>query len=350
LYPAAMRALVSVRLLAVLATAVVLALGRTFFVPVTLGLLLAAVLHPAVVAMRRVHVPASIGAAIAVLLSILALVLAVTLLEPPVRALTRDVPKTLVNSRRRLEALGLHLPGAAAPAPNGGRDSSSGTSGTSGSSGSTGIGQTVARAFGVTVAALFALVEIVLLAFFILAAGNAWSDKVRRAVRSPAEQHRVLDAVREIHHVVLRYLLVNVVINAAQGVLVALVVWPLGYTTPVIWGVLTFIAEFVPYFGGAVMVGLLFLTGLAGDGGLVHAAIAPAAYLVITTLQNNLISPAAYGRGLRLNPAAILIAVMFWGLLWGVAGVFLAVPLLAAMRVAAEHTAGLEPLAISLGD
>jgi predicted PurR-regulated permease PerM len=82
----------------------------------------------------------------------------------------------------------------------------------------------------------------------------------------------------------------------------------------------------------------------------VHAAIAPAAYLVITTLQNNLISPAAYGRGLRLNPAAILIAVMFWGLLWGVAGVFLAVPLLAAMRVAAEHTAGLEPLAIFLGD
>jgi predicted PurR-regulated permease PerM len=330
--------------------------------------LLAAVLHPPVVAMRRMHLPAALAAAIAVVLSILALVLAVTLLEPPVRALTRDVPKTLVSARRRFEALGLHLPGGAEPAPNGGRDStarssdssgsaassgssaSSGSPGSSGSSASTGIGQTVARAFGVTVAALFALVEIVLLAFFILAAGSAWSDKLRRAIRSPAEQHRVLDSIREIHDVVLRYLLVNVVINAAQGVLVALVVWPLGYTAPIIWGVLTFLAEFVPFFGGAVMVGLLFLTGFAGNGGLAHAVIAPAAYLIITTLQNNLVSPAAYGRGLRLNPAAILIAVMFWGLLWGLAGVFLAVPLLATLRIVAEHTDWLEPLAIFLAD
>lgn len=74
------------------------------------------------------------------------------------------------------------------------------------------------------------------------------------------------------------------------------------------------------------------------------------AYLLITTLQNNLLSPAAYGRSLRLNPTAILAGVMFWGLVWGIAGVFLAVPLLAAMRVVAERRDALAPVAVFLAD
>src|SRR5205814_1800399 len=112
------------------------------------------------------------------------------------------------------------------------------------------------------------------------------------------------------------------VINAAQGVLVALLVWALGYPSAGLWGILTFVAEFVPYLGGATMVALLFVTGLATGRGPGYAVLAPIAYLLITTLQNNLVSPAAYGRGLKLNPTAILAAVMFWAVIWGIAGVF----------------------------
>jgi len=60
------------------------------------------------------------------------------------------------------------------------------------------------------------------------------------------------------------------------------------------------------------------------------------------------VSPALYGRGLRLNPAAILVAVMFWYALWGVAGAFLAVPILAAMRILASHVEGLRGVAVFL--
>ena len=156
--------------------------------------------------------------------------------------------------------------------------------------------------------------------------------------------------ILEIRHIVLRYLFVNVLINAAQGILVALIVWPLGYPSPIVWGIATFIAEFIPYFGGAAMIGLLFLTGLAHGHGLAQAIAAPTAYLVITTLQNNLVSPAAYGRSLQLNPTAILAGVMFWGVVWGISGLFLAVPLLAAMRIIAEHTDALAPAAVFLRD
>lgn len=365
-------------ILAIITSAIALSLGSRFFVPFTLGVFLAVVLHPIVVLLRRLHIPQVLGAAIAVIGSLAVLALAVVLLDAPIRAMRAEIPKTLMTVRGRLASLGIPLPGAApaqtraspradtsakshdstsgsrrspsAPASSPATDSSSASQRAGGGGSPTsGIGQTIARAFGVTAAALFALVEILLLAFFILAAGNGWREKLRKATQ-PERGARVLDAVIDIRSMVLRYLFVNVVINAAQGALVAAVVWPLGYPSPVLWGVLTFIAEFIPYFGGAAMVGLLFLTGLTDGRGFAHAFIAPIAYLVITTLQNNLVSPKAYGTSLRLNPTAILAGVMFWGLIWGVAGLFLAVPLLAAMRIVAERSERLTPLAVFLGE
>ena len=58
----------------------------------------------------------------------------------------------------------------------------------------------------------------------------------------------------------------------------------------------------------------------------------------------------AYGRGLRLNPAALLVGlIFFWGL-WGVAGAFLAVPILAAVQVVAMRVRSLHPIAVFLGE
>jgi predicted PurR-regulated permease PerM len=378
----------ALRVIAVIAVAIGIALASSFLVPLTLGLVLAMLLHPLTVGMRRIRIPQALAAGLSVIIAIAALVLAVTLLVPPVRGLAAELPKTLVAARQRLESLGVRLPGGVSSGNGtpksagttqrgaGASDSAGGGAAASrageakprdtpqrsaaadsstqrenqGQSGPTSVGQALTRAFGVTATTLFGLVEILLLAFFILAAGDAWREKLYRSTRSRDRAQRAVDTVAEIKSVALRYMLVNVIINAAQGALVAVVVWLLGYPAPILWGVLTFIAEFIPFFGGAAMVGLLLLTGLAQGGGLAHAIGAPVAYLIITTLQNNLVSPAAYGRGLRLNPTGILIGVMFWGLVWGIAGVFLAVPLLAAMRIIAEGNESLTPLAEFLAD
>lgn len=361
-----MREITGIRLLAVIAAAVALSLGSQFFVPLAFGLLLSVVLHPLVGALRRLHIPNALGATLAVLFALVVLVLAIGMLEPPVRSAVSELPKTLTTARTRLQSLGIPMAGAggngtqgkdsvstrAKPTSATASDTSSkpARSNTGEQSAPSGIGPAIARAFGITASVLFALVEVLLLAFFILAAGDAWCDKMRQASRSPQHAEQTLDVASEIRRVVLRYLLVNVIINAAQGAVVAAIVWILGFPSPVLWGVLTFLAEFIPFFGGAAMVGLLLLTGIAAGQGIGHALLAPAAYLLITTLQNNLVSPAAYGRSLRLNPTAILAGVMFWGVVWGIAGVFLAVPLLAAMRIIAERNDALAPLAVFLAD
>jgi predicted PurR-regulated permease PerM len=343
----------AIRLIAFVALVIALSLGARLFVPLTLGLILAGVLHPVVGSLHRARVPTPLGATVAVLVAIVGLVLAVMLLEPPVRAMAAEIPKTLVGARRRLESLGVHFPGAVAAADSTRREPQQQPPPAQGGSGQSppgGLMQAASTAFGVTTGAIFALVEILLLAFFILAAGDRWRDKLRDVSPTDAQRQRALDTMLEIRRVVNRYLLMNVIINAVQAVLVGVVVWVLGYPTPLLWAVLTFIAEFIPYFGGATLVVLLLLSGLAQGRGLGHAVIGPLLYLLISTLQNNLVSPAAYGRGLKINPTAILVGVMFWGVVWGIAGVFLAVPLLAAVRIIAEQSETWRPVAVFLAD
>ena len=180
-----------------------------------------------------------------------------------------------------------------------------------------------------------------LLAMFILAAGSEWKKKLAKSVSSTSLQDRVAETVNEMRTVVSQYLLMTTLINVAQGVVVALALKLLGYPSPLLWGVLTFALEFIPYLGGMVMVFLLSVAGLAAGRDFPSAIYGPAAYLLVTSLQNNVLSPIVYGRGMKLNPTAILLGLMLWYMVWGVAGAFLAVPILAAFNVLASKVPSL---------
>lgn len=87
--------------------------------------------------------------------------------------------------------------------------------------------------------------------------------------------------------------------------------------------------------------------GLA-DGSPGVVLLPPAVYLVVTTVQNNVVSPLAYGRELSLNAAAILVATAVAYAVWGAGGAVLAVPIPAAVRVVATHVGALKPAAVRL--
>jgi predicted PurR-regulated permease PerM len=184
--------------------------------------------------------------------------------------------------------------------------------------------------------------------FFMLAAGDAWMDKLRRLADTSSGARLWTSIAGEMHDVVARYLAVNVLINGGQAVVIGLALWMIGFPSPLLWGALTFVAEFIPYLGGLTMMVLLFIAGVSTSMGLTHALVGPAIYLVVTTVQNNLVSPLAYGKGLRLNPTAILAGVMFFWMIWGIAGAFLAVPVLASLRVLGSRVPAWEPMAVLL--
>ena len=184
--------------------------------------------------------------------------------------------------------------------------------------------------------------------FFLLAGGRSWRERIAKAAESPAAGKKVVGIIGEIQRVVSRYLLVTLLINIGQGILVGIAMALIGMPAPVVWGLLTVVAEFIPYAGGLVMVVLLGLAGLAGSPSAGHVLLAPGLYLLITTLQNNLVSPVVYGEGLRLNPIAILLGVILWYFLWGVPGAFLAVPILAAFKTLCERVETLKPVGVFL--
>lgn len=208
----------------------------------------------------------------------------------------------------------------------------------------------ITYALGVAGSLISEFIEVILLALFVLAAGSAWREKLSRSVSEPEKQSTVAETVGEMRSVVSRYLLVTALINVAQGVVVALALNWLGYSSPMLWGVLTFALEFVPYMGGLIVVALLIVVGLAGGRGFPLVFAGPAAYLAVTTLQNNVLSPIVYGKHMKLNPVAILLSLMLWYMLWGVAGAFLAVPILAAFNVMAARVPELKPVSVFLSE
>jgi predicted PurR-regulated permease PerM len=352
--------------LAVIGVIIALVLGRDVFVPLTLSIVIATALQPLVRRLERLHVPAVAGAIIVVLTMLAIIGLVGVALEEPIRDLASEVPKSVAVARQKLEPLAQRIRritsagGGAPTAPprpdSAGQKPAPGTSQTSPSrpTRSSGGGAQAAAAgaagavFGATTSLIVEVVEEVLLVFFMLAAGKGWMKKLARMARSPERKTLLPEIAGEMHDVVSRYLFVTLLINIGQAIVIGLATWALGMPTPFLWAVLTFLAEWIPYLGGLIMVVLLLIVGLTTKQSFAYALLAPTIYLLVTTLQNNLVSPVAYGRGLRLNPTAILFAVMFWFMLWGVAGAFLAVPIVASLRVLASRMPALEPVAILL--
>jgi predicted PurR-regulated permease PerM len=352
----------SVIIIAVVLVVGALSLGRAVFVPVTLAVVMATVLRPAVQLLQRLRVPSPAAATIVVVATLALLFGVGAALEDPVSSLATDLPTSIATARARfgdLTSKFRSITGSSAgPAARSGsgagtaRRSASAVKGAD-STRSDGVPSiepagAIRSAFGVTTSLLVEIVEEVLLVLFLLAAGSDWMNKLANIARSPERAAHWTSIAGEMHGVVSRYLLVTLLINVGQAILIGLAVWAIGLPSPAVWGALTFVAEFIPYLGGLTMVALLLLAGLTGGEGLAHALLAPATYLLVTTLQNNLVSPVAYGRGLRLNPTMILIAVMFWWMIWGVAGAFVAVPILASLRVLGSRVPALTPLSVLL--
>ena len=189
--------------------------------------------------------------------------------------------------------------------------------------------------FGTTESVIAAGIEVVLLLYLLLAAGGLFFVRLVGVIPARADKRTAAHIAADVEQAVGQYLGTTAIINLAQAVLVGLSMWGLGMPAPTLWAALAFGLEFIPYVGGAVLVGLLSISAIATFDSIGHAILVPAAYLVISLLQNNVASPMLYGNRLKLNAVSVLIAVLFWGFVWGAAGAFLAVPMLQRGRCCA---------------
>lgn len=148
---------------------------------------------------------------------------------------------------------------------------------------------------------------------------------------------RSLRILNDIESNLTGYLSVMAVINAGVGIGAGIIAAVVGLPSPVAWGVLGFVLNFIPYIGAGIMELGMFLVGLVTFPSLTHAFVAPLLYIAMGLLEGQFLTPSILGRRFTLNPLTVFLALVFWAWLWGPAGAFLAVPLLIMGMVAVAH-------------
>ena len=171
-----------------------------------------------------------------------------------------------------------------------------------------------------------------LVIFFFLA---GWTMMRKKTIVSRGSFEGALTTARVIQQVVdatSTYLGTITLINVGLGALTALILWGLGMPTPIMWGGIVALANYIPYLGPIASALLLFLGGLMTFPDVWGALLPPAAFISLHLIEANLFTPMIVGHRLTISPLAILISLSFWAWVWGTTGALLAVPLLIIMK------------------
>jgi predicted PurR-regulated permease PerM len=171
-----------------------------------------------------------------------------------------------------------------------------------------------------------------LVIFFFLA---GWTAMRKKAIVTRGSFEGALTTARVIQQVVdatSTYLGTITVINIGLGALTAGALWLLGMPSPIMWGGIVAVANYIPYLGPIVCALLLFLGGLMTYPDVWGALMPPAVFISFHLIEANFFTPMVVGHRLTISPLSILISLSFWAWVWGTTGALLAVPLLIIMK------------------
>ena len=158
------------------------------------------------------------------------------------------------------------------------------------------------------------------------------------------------EALDEAAHKVSRYLVMQTVINGAQGIGIAVGLYLIGMPNAILWGALTMALRFVPYIGIWVAAGLPLALSFAIFDHWSQPATVAALFLGLEGVSNLILEPWLYGSRTGVSPIALLVAAAFWTWLWGPIGLLLAIPMTVCLVVMGKYIPQLAFLYTLLGD
>ena len=193
-------------------------------------------------------------------------------------------------------------------------------------------------AIGETIAFAFSAAATVILLFFLLASEHWLVAKTIVALKRQRSRVLLLSGLRQAERDIGLFISTMSIVNVLLGIATGLALWAIGLPNPLLWATATAVLAFIPYLGPLLITVLLLLAGSVTFGTGLEMLGPPAAFLALHGVEANFLSPMFMGRRLRLRPLFVFLAVMLWGWLWGIAGAFLAVPLLLGLRALAKRT------------
>lgn len=300
-----------------------LSAGSVLLAPLALSVVVGLMLGPVAVFLERRGVPPGLSALIVVVVFLALLALAIAAVAAPLSfwlergpEIWRQLRLRLLELREPLEAL------------KGLRDGVRELTGQTGLAVAVEDGSAV-ESIAVTAPTLLGQVLFFLAGlYFFVATRHQTRAAVLGLCASRRLRWRVAHVFRDVERMVSTYLLSITAINVGLGAAVALAMWMIGVESPLLWGVLAGLLNYVIYVGPAIMAAILFAVGLATFDGLGASLVPPLAFLALNLVEAQFVTPAVIGRTLTMNPFLVLIALAFWLWIWGPLGGFVAVPAL----------------------
>lgn len=201
----------------------------------------------------------------------------------------------------------------------------------------TGVAESSLLSIGSYLQTLFFV--LVITAFIQLEARH-YRRKLIKTFEGPASVRGILEGLHEVQ----RYMLVKLIMSAANGVFLGLWCWLWGVESPLMWGVIAFALNFVPVIGSVIAavppIALALLS--SGPAGAVGVA---SGYVAVNLIVDNIIEPRVMGRAVGLSPLIVVMAMLIWGFVLGPVGAILAVPLTMAIKIVFQHDPALQRIA-----
>jgi predicted PurR-regulated permease PerM len=194
------------------------------------------------------------------------------------------------------------------------------------------------------------LIVIAVLTFVLLLGG----DRVRMKLVELAgprfdRQIITIDVIRMIDRQIQRYLVARVAISLIVTAATAAAMWWIGVRQPLVLGAIAGVLNVLPFVGPALGVAMCAVVAFIQFHSVQSTLAAGAAATLVATLEGNLITPWLTSRAGELNTVAVYVSVLFWGWMWDVWGLLLAVPIMIAIKAAADHIEPLQPFGELLG-
>ena len=340
------RASFTLKVIATIGVVLLLKLANVVALPVAIAIILTFLLAPLVRSLRRRGVDEAIGAAIVVFGLLGIIVLLVARLAEPATEWVARAPTTVqqaIDSFERVRSSVPFLSAPASPTPPRSRTAAAQpppADPVKEKIATESVALTGAVLLRVGNMAITTAATVMLLYFFL--ASERWL--IARTVEAiPRRRARVavIGGFRAAQRDIARFLGTNAMINVGVAIATAIAVGLLGLPNPTLWGTIAGVLGFIPYLGPFIALILLAIAGALTFDTL-PAMLAPAAaFGVINVIESNFISPWFVGRRLEISPLMVFLAVIVCGWIWGIAGAFIAVPLLVAIRAAARRSRNL---------
>ena len=322
---------------AVVAGAFLLREARHFLVPLVLGTLLAFLFRPLIRWLERRRLPSLVGSALLVVVVATVAAAAAVNLWAPTRQWLDRVPPTLNRLQERLQPVREPV----AQVTEAAREVEEITEvGNDGEAPRTvrleepGLVEAATRRVGLFIAEAALTISYL---FFVLAFGDSLLERIIRRRAGPDQERRVLEGALETERSISTYLATLTMIYLLLGGATALAMWAAGMPHPVLWGLLAAVLNFVPYLGPLACLTVISAVSLVTFPDPWRALVAPAAYLVLTTVEGNVITPVVLGRRFAVNPLVLFTWVFLWAGMWGSGGALVAVPLLTSLKGGGER-------------